>query len=176
MHATLKTVATHALLIFEPNNRKKKNLVKFLRATKVFHDNFTRFFIVPSREMRRLRKNRLPKTCFNNIDLTGLFIILPLSEVLNGIVLFSGIFKCKVPFSWLAFGKLPEGIVLFPSKPTRRQRPNSASERGRSALFKNPLFSGKFLGCYIEAAQNSIRYVHFLIGIGHKKLPSLNWF
>ena len=37
------------------------------------------------------------------------------------------------------------------------------SERGRSALFKNPLFfSGKFLGCYIEAAQNSIRYVPFL--------------
>ena len=36
----------------------------------------------------------------------------------------------------------------------------SVSERGRSALFKNPLFfSGKFLGCYIEAAQNFIRYV-----------------
>ena len=48
----------------------------------------------------------------------------------------------------------------------RRQRSKAIggaserSERGRSALFKNPLFfSGKFLGCYIEAAQNFIRYV-----------------
>ena len=29
---------------------------------------------------------------------------------------------------------------------------------------------------YIEAAQNFFMYVQFLIGIGHKKLPSLNWF
>ena len=48
----------------------------------------------------------------------------------------------------------------FPSKPTRRQRPKTVggaserSERGRSALFKNPLFFlGEFLDCYIEAAQ-----------------------
>ena len=54
---------------------------------------------------------------------------------------------------------------------------NERSERGRSALFKNPLFfSGKFLGCYIEAAQNFFRYVPCLSQIGHKKLPSLNWF
>ena len=40
------------------------------------------------------------------------------------------------------------------------QQASKRSERGRSALFKNPLFfSGKFLGCYIEAAQNFIRYV-----------------
>ena len=48
---------------------------------------------------------------------------------------------------------------LIPASPRASER----SERGRSALFKNPLFfSGKFLGCYIEAAQNSIRYVPFL--------------
>ena len=71
----------------------------------------------------------------------------------------------------------------YPSKPTRRQRPKAVggaserSERGRSALFKNPLFfSGKFLGCYIEAAQNFIRYVPFLSQIGHKKITLLNWF
>ena len=29
---------------------------------------------------------------------------------------------------------------------------------------------------YIEAAQNFFMYVQFSIGIGHKKLPSLNWF
>ena len=59
-------------------------------------------------------------------------------------------------------------LFNFPSKPTRRQRPKAVggaserSERGRSALFKNALFfSGKFLGCYIEAAQNFIRYVPF---------------
>ena len=47
----------------------------------------------------------------------------------------------------------------------------------RSALFKNPLFfSGKFLGCYIEAAQNFFRYVPFLSQIGHKKITLLNWF
>ena len=57
-------------------------------------------------------------------------------------------------------------ITLNPSKHTRCQRPSAVgsaserSERGRSTLFKNPLFfSGKFLGCYIEAAQNFIRYV-----------------
>ena len=75
------------------------------------------------------------------------------------------------------------GNGIFPSKPTRRQRPSAVggaserSERGRSALFKNPLFfSCKFLGCYIEAAQNFFMYVQFSIRIGHKKLPSLNWF
>ena len=72
---------------------------------------------------------------------------------------------------------------VYPRKPTRRQRPKAVggaserSERGRSALFKNPLFfSGKFLGCYIEAAQNFFRYVQFSIGIGHKKITLLNWF
>ena len=29
---------------------------------------------------------------------------------------------------------------------------------------------------YLDAAQNFFMYVQFLIGIGHKKLPSLNWF
>ena len=29
---------------------------------------------------------------------------------------------------------------------------------------------------YLEVAQNFFMYVQFLIGIGHKKLPSLNWF
>ena len=55
---------------------------------------------------------------------------------------------------------------IYPSKPTRRQRPQAVggnserSQRGRIALFKNPpFFSGKFLSCYIEAAQNFIRYV-----------------
>ena len=67
---------------------------------------------------------------------------------------------------------------IYPSKPTSRQRPKAVggaserSERRRSALFKNPLFfSGKFLGCYIEAAQNFIRYVQFSIGLGTKKSP-----
>ena len=80
---------------------------------------------------------------------------------------------------WFLILKIP----FFPSKPTRRQRlkavggASERSERGRSALFKNPLFfSGKFLGCYIEAAQNSIRYVPFLWQIGHKKITLLNWF
>ena len=72
--------------------------------------------------------------------------------------------------------------VFCHSKPTRRHRPRpvaapaSVSERWRSALFKNPLFSGKFLGCYIEAAQNLIRYVQFLSQIGDKKITLLNWF
>ena len=67
--------------------------------------------------------------------------------------------------------------IYHPSKPTRRQRPKAVggaserSERGRSALFKNPLFfSGKFLGCYIETAQNFIRYVTiFVPDWGQKK-------
>ena len=72
---------------------------------------------------------------------------------------------------------------INPNKPTRRQRPKAiggaseCSERGRSALFQNPLFfSGKFLGCYTEAAQNFIKYVHFLPEIGHKKITLLYWF
>ena len=61
-------------------------------------------------------------------------------------------------------------MLSFPSKPTRRQRPKAVggaserSERGRSALFKNPLFfSGKFLDCYIEAAQNFIGHVTIFV-------------
>ena len=51
-------------------------------------------------------------------------------------------------------------VRFYASKPTRRQQPKAVggasehSERGRSALFKNPLFF--FEGCYIEAAQNFI--------------------
>ena len=72
---------------------------------------------------------------------------------------------------------------FYPSKPTRRQQPKAvggtskSSERGRSALFKNSLFfSCKFLGCYIEAAQNFFMYVPFSWQIGHKKITLLNWF
>ena len=67
---------------------------------------------------------------------------------------------------------------LFPASPRaangRRLMAVPASV-GAALFLKTHFFSGKFLGCYIKAAQNSIRYVHFLIGIGHKKLPSLNW-
>ena len=41
---------------------------------------------------------------------------------------------------------IPVSNLFYPSKPTRRQRPKAVdgaserSERGRSALFKNPLF------------------------------------
>ena len=72
---------------------------------------------------------------------------------------------------------------IYPSKPTSRQRPKAVggaserSERRRSALFKNPLFfSGKFLGCYIQAAQNFFRYIQFSNRIGHKKITLLIFF
>ena len=68
--------------------------------------------------------------------------------------------------------------LCFPSKPTPLAvgGASECSERGRSTLFKKPLFSGKFLGCYIEAPQNFIKYVHFLPEIGHKKITLLYWF
>ena len=47
--------------------------------------------------------------------------------------------------------------ALFPASPTAVGGASERSERGRSALLKNPLFfSGEFLDCYIEAAQNFI--------------------
>ena len=74
-----------------------------------------------------------------------------------------GTFRVK---TYSLFKKSWSVIMLIPASPRAAtgRRPVAAqasvSERGRSALFKNPLFfSGKFLGCYIEAAQNFIRYV-----------------
>ena len=50
---------------------------------------------------------------------------------------------------------------LIPASP---RAASERSERGRSALFKNPLFfSCKFLGCYIEAAQNFFMYVTIFV-------------
>ena len=84
----------------------------------------------------------------------------------------------EVQFDLSNYQKLLASV--YPSKPTRRQRPKAvggASERGRSALFKNPLFfSGKFLGCYMEAAQNFIRYLTIFVTDWAQKLPLLYWF
>ena len=68
--------------------------------------------------------------------------------------------------------------LCFPSKPTPLAvgGASECSERGRSTLFKKPLFSGKFLGCYIEAAQNFIRYVTIFVPDWAQKLPLLYWF
>ena len=59
--------------------------------------------------------------------------------------------------------------------PTARPLAAPASV-GAALCLKIHFCSCKFLGCYIEAAQNFFMYVQFSIRIGHKKLPSLNWF
>ena len=80
--------------------------------------------------------------------------------------------------NFLDFSTLHSSFI--PSKPTRCQQPKAVgsaserSERGRSTLFKNPLF---FLrDAILRQHKIFLRGVPDLSQIGHKKLPSLNWF
>ena len=94
--------------------------------------------------------------------------------------------KCKVEIHYGIGSKYSRvrtkhsRTLINPSKPTRHQRPKAVggaserSERGRSALFKNPLY---FLRDAIWR-QHKIFFMCIpdLWQIGHNKLPSLNWF
>ena len=64
--------------------------------------------------------------------------------------------------------------LCFPSKPTPLAvgGASECSERGRSTLYKNPLF---LRDAILRQHKILLRGVQDLSQIGHKILPSLNW-